>query len=148
MNGWAAQISAYLVHPGLPVIKYVGKPTPAERDRQKKWIEEMGERQKSQIMMVVLEVMEAALEWEPHPSWGPVSFPTVDGGSLKELKVQRDRSRTRDHSIVSLRLLQSLHFIVHLCSNFQQILIIYCVPGVGPQEIEHDLDCSQSVHSF
>lgn len=85
-------------------------------------------------MMVVLEVMAAALEWSPHPSWEPVSFPTVDGGSLKELKVQRDRSRTRDHSIVSLRLLRFLHFIVHLFS--QQILIIYCVPGVGLLEIK------------
>ena len=37
-------------------------------------------------MMVVLEVMAEALEWSSHPSWGPVSFPTVDSGSLEGAK--------------------------------------------------------------
>ena len=85
--------------------------------------------------MVVLEVMVAAFEWSSHPSWGPISFPTADGGSLEGTEGPADHFQVRDYSMVFIQaLLQFLHFIILLFN--QQILIIYYVPGVGLLEIK------------
>lgn len=83
--------------------------------------------------MVVLEVMVAALEWSFHPSWGPISFPTADGGSLEGTEGPA-RPFSGEGLQHGLHTSSFLHFIILLFN--QQILIIYYVPGVGLLEIK------------